>query len=70
MELLFPAFIILVIYFIPTGIAANRQHPQFGAICALNILLRWTPHAAGDAPAVELGQMVGSDGIEPPTFRL
>jgi hypothetical protein len=37
-----PLVILLFFYIIPTGVAANRKHPNFGAICALNILLGWT----------------------------
>lgn len=35
-------FFAVLIYFIPGIIAANRDHPNTGAIWALNLLLGWT----------------------------
>lgn len=32
----------LWLYFIPFIVAANKEHPQTGAILVLNILLGWT----------------------------
>jgi hypothetical protein len=32
----------LLFYFVPSGVAAFREHHNFGAILLLNILLGWT----------------------------
>lgn len=34
--------LIVLIYFIPSFIAAKRNHHQFGPIVVINILLGWT----------------------------
>lgn len=34
--------LIVVLYFVPTLIANSRGHPNWPAICALNVLLGWT----------------------------
>lgn len=42
MELLFTVIVVLVIYFIPTGVAYSRDHRSFNAIFIVNFLLGWT----------------------------
>ena len=38
----FLLLLLLAAYFIPCIVAANRNHPNMGAIAAVNILLWWT----------------------------
>jgi hypothetical protein len=40
--MIMPLLLLLFFYCIPLGVAANRKHQNFGAICALNLLLGWT----------------------------
>lgn len=35
-------FIGIIIYFIPTSVAQNKEHPQTSAILILNLFLGWT----------------------------
>jgi len=39
---LITVFIILTLYFVPTIVAASREHHQTAAIAVLNVFLGWT----------------------------
>lgn len=39
---IFVMVVLLVLYFVPTILAVNRDHPNMATICGLNILTGWT----------------------------